>query len=161
MTTDFKMTFNIHVRETGEVVYFKHDGERFDQMNTVKLNADTEYEFRFTFHPALYIDKLLINGEIVKLELLERKKEDEDLRAYRSFYKTVADDVNRRGKRNEILLVLELQNGVFLKFSLQCKMYKAGENNHAHWGQKLAAIDMECLIEQGCNYVTIVKEKYF
>lgn len=47
-----------------------------------------------------------------------------------------------------------------MKIGLQCKFYKAGETDHSHWGQKLTAIDMDCKMEDGHNYVTILKEKY-
>lgn len=56
MTSEFKMTFKMTVRESGDVVCYKHDGQRFEQTQTVKLNADTAYELRFTVQPALYIE---------------------------------------------------------------------------------------------------------
>ena len=59
-----------------------------------------------------------------------------------------------------IVYLFQLENGVYMKFSLQCKMYKVGETDHAHWGQKLTAIDFDCKMEDGHNYVTVTREKY-
>ncbi|XP_045165212.2 uncharacterized protein LOC123529072 [Mercenaria mercenaria] len=162
METDFKLTVRINARETGDAVCFKHDGQRFEQMHTVKLNANTEYELIFTLHPAQYIEKLLIDGEHHKVEICHDDKDEyEDIRTYKTHYETVGYDVCKRGKRKELLLVLELENGVYMKIAIQCKLYKAGETNHSHWGQKLAGLELGCKMEEGHNYVQVLKEKYY
>ncbi|XP_045213276.2 uncharacterized protein LOC123564065 [Mercenaria mercenaria] len=161
MATEFKLIFRMTARAAGDVVCFKQDGQRFDQTHTVKLNTDTEYDLKFTLKPAIYVDKLMINGELHKLELCtDIKDESEDVRTYRTQYETVGHDVTKKGKRKELLFVLELENGVYMKISLQCKLYKVGETDHSHWGQKLTTVDMDCKMEEGHNYVTIMREKY-
>lgn len=162
MTTDFKVILQIHVHETGHVVSFKHDGQRFEQSHTVKLNTNTEYELIFTVQPALHMEKLMINGEEEKLELCrDNNDEYEDVKTYKTQYETVGYDVCRRGKRKEINFVIELENGTHLKFSIQCKMYKCGETEHTQWGQKLAGLELDCRIEEGHTYVAVIKDKYF
>lgn len=39
-------------------------------------------------------------------------------------------------------------------------MYKSGETEHTHWGQKLAGVELDCRMEDGHNYIAVVKEKY-
>lgn len=55
MATNFKVTFRLIAKKTGEVVSFKQDGQRFSQAWTIKLNTDTEYELRITFRPAMSV----------------------------------------------------------------------------------------------------------
>lgn len=40
---------------TGQPVYFKQDGQRFGQAQTLKLNVNTDYELRFTTKPGVHI----------------------------------------------------------------------------------------------------------
>lgn len=56
MATDFKLTFRMCARAAGDAVCYKQDGERFDQTHTVKLNTETEYEFKFSLKPAIYVE---------------------------------------------------------------------------------------------------------
>lgn len=46
-------TINCHV--TGQPVHFKIDGERFEQTHTLKLNKDSEYDFKFTLKPGIHV----------------------------------------------------------------------------------------------------------
>ncbi|KAL4239107.1 CB1 cannabinoid receptor-interacting protein 1 [Mactra antiquata] len=164
MATEFKLTFRMKEHEGGGHVCYKQDGQRFDQCHTVKLNAATEYDLSFTLKPAIYIDKLMINGELHKLEIKgggsNEGAEEAESKTYTAQYSTTGFDVSKSGKRQELLFVLELQNGVYMKISFQCKLYKTGEKNHSLWGQKLTAVEMECRTETGHNYVTVLKEKY-
>lgn len=45
-----------------------------------------------------------------------------------------------------------------LSFTIQCKLYKAGETYHAQWGQKLNALDIECKAEKDKTSVTVLRE---
>lgn len=56
--------------------------------------------------------------------------------------------------------MFQLENCVFMRFSLQCKVYKERETIHASWGQQLSSIEMDFKHEAGSSYVTIDKEKY-
>lgn len=54
----------------------------------------------------------MINGELHKLELTKGFKdgaEDEESRTYTSQYSTIGFDVSKSGKRQEMLLVLEVR----------------------------------------------------
>ncbi|XP_045165252.1 uncharacterized protein LOC123529107 [Mercenaria mercenaria] len=161
ITMNFKVTFRLVDKKSGGVVSYKQDGQRFGQSVTVKLNTDTEYELTVTVRPAVTVKKLMINGGAQTLEhAAGSKADDSDSKTYITQYSTVGYDVSKSGNRKEILLMLEFQNGAYMKTSLQCKLYKAGETSHSHWGQKLSAIDVECKIEEGHNYITVLKEKY-
>lgn len=54
----------------------------------------------------------------------------------------------------------QFQNDAYMKVCLQCKLYKAGETSHSHWGQKLCGIHVDCKMEEGHNYITVLNEKY-
>ena len=60
-TTSFNMkqylrvVANVTCHESGLPVYFKLDGERFEQVHTVKLNTDSEYDFKFTLKPGINV----------------------------------------------------------------------------------------------------------
>ncbi|XP_060570831.1 CB1 cannabinoid receptor-interacting protein 1-like [Ruditapes philippinarum] len=162
MDTNLKLSVRIIKRDSGKAVFYKHDGQRFEQTHTVKMNADKEYDIMFTLNPAMGIEKLLLNGEAHKIDRChDNNDEYEDTRTYVTHYETVGVDVCRRGKRRELLFVLELENGVYMKLSVQCKVYKFGETTHCSWGQQLAGIELDCKIEKGQNYVNILHEKYF
>lgn len=159
---DFKVLFQISVNKTDENVFFKPDGQRFEKAMTVKLNADTEYTLCFSIRPPLDLQNLLINGELFKFVEKKGAIEDEDFsKTYIAKYKTVPDDVNKNGKRKNVFFTLECENGVNMNFTIQCKVYKAGEINHAHWGQKLSTVNMDCKINKEQNCIKILNEKYF
>ncbi|XP_052257792.1 uncharacterized protein LOC127862623 isoform X3 [Dreissena polymorpha] len=106
--------------------------------------------------------KLMVNGELHKLELVKGKANDEDSngRTYKTLFTTKGFEITKAGKRQEILIVIELENGVYMKVTLQCKVYAPGDKSHAQWGDKLSMIDMDCSLDPAHNYVTILKEKY-
>ena len=56
MDTNFKLSVRITERDSGKAVCYKHDGERFEQTNTVKMNANKEYDVMFTLQPAVNIE---------------------------------------------------------------------------------------------------------
>lgn len=161
MTTNFKVVFCLTAKNTGEGVTFKQDGQRFSQPSTIKLNTGTEYELQITLRPDMPVKKLLINGEMYSLEVAHgNKEEDSDSKTYVTQFSTTGYDVSKSGKRKEILLMLEFQSGGYMNLSFQCKLYKAGEISHSQWGQKLTAVHVDCKMEDGHNYITILQEKY-
>jgi len=50
-----RVVANVTCHESGLPVYFKLDGERFEQVHTVKLNTDSEYDFKFTLKPGINV----------------------------------------------------------------------------------------------------------
>lgn len=52
MSGNLKLTLRIVEKDSGDPVCFKQDGQRFERPETVKLNANTEYDIDFTFRPA-------------------------------------------------------------------------------------------------------------
>ncbi|XP_052769114.1 uncharacterized protein LOC128209214 [Mya arenaria] len=161
-TRKFKLTLRVSGREDGRPVHFKQDGQRFEHAHTVKLNASTDYEMKFTIKPAIHIDKLMINGELHKMEVcgLGEEADAADGRTYTTTFTTVGIEQCKSGKRREVLIVLELENGVYMKVILQCKLYPVGETSHASWGNTLNAFEIDCSLTTAHNYVTVTKEKY-
>lgn len=161
MPTTFKLLLQMKAIETDQVVCFKQDGQRFEQAHTIKMNVGTQYQLAFILRPATHVDKLMINGEIHKFEVVKGKMDEhEDERKYVAMFSSHGYDLSKSGKRKELLIVLELDNGVYMKISLQLKLYKAGETTHCQWGNKLSAVEYECQIDSGHNYVKVLKEKF-
>ncbi|KAH3697356.1 uncharacterized protein LOC127862625 isoform X1 [Dreissena polymorpha] len=162
MISNLKVTLRICKVDCATPIHMKPDGKRFEQACTVKFNKDTEHEMLFNFRPATCICKLMVNGELHKLELVKGKANDEDSngRTYKTLFTTKGFEITKAGKRQEILIVIELENGVYMKVTLQCKVYAPGDKSHAQWGDKLSMIDMDCRLDPAHNYVTILKEKY-
>ncbi|XP_052257787.1 CB1 cannabinoid receptor-interacting protein 1-like isoform X2 [Dreissena polymorpha] len=159
---NFKVILRMCGLEDAIPVHFKPDGGRFKKTNTVKLIKDTDYSVSFNTKPAMNIAKLMINGELHRLELVNGKSNDEvsNGRTYKTLFTTKGFELTKSGKRREILIVIELENGVYMRVTLQCKVYAPGDKSHAQWGDKLSMIDMDCSLDPAHNYVTILKEKY-
>ena len=51
----FKLDVNITKSEDSSPVFFKVDGERFKEVQTLKLQVDTNYRLSFEFRPAMEV----------------------------------------------------------------------------------------------------------
>ena len=51
----FKLDVNITKLEDSSPVFFKVDGERFKEVQTLKLQVDTKYRLSFEFLPAMEV----------------------------------------------------------------------------------------------------------
>ena len=51
----FKLDVNITKSEDSSPVFFKVDGERFKEVQTLKLQVDAKYRLSFEFRPAMEV----------------------------------------------------------------------------------------------------------
>ena len=51
----FKVNINITKHDDSSPVFFKIDGQRFKESQTLKLQVDTTYRLSFEFRPAMEI----------------------------------------------------------------------------------------------------------
>lgn len=159
----FKVILSIRKKEDDQPIYQKHDGERFTQPHTTKLNINTAYAVKIIIRPPVKLKDLILQGE--SLEVEESKhvdlEDDEEFGiTYISHFDTTGYNLNKRKKRKELPITLVFMEGYSLMINLQCKLYPEKEVEHAHWGQVLTWLEYECKVEEGTSHVDVIREKY-
>ncbi|KAJ7357427.1 CB1 cannabinoid receptor-interacting protein 1 [Desmophyllum pertusum] len=81
----FKLDVNITKLEDSSPVFFKVDGERFKEIQTLKLQVDTTYRVSFEFRPSKEVSEISIAGGGLQHEL---KRGDERSSHYECSWST-------------------------------------------------------------------------
>jgi len=163
-TASFKLLISLRQAQDGEgvgiPVFHKQDGERFEDMTTVKLNADTKYNIKLTTRPANGINRVLLRGE--ELELSKQKPElgDENCCIYQCEWSTQGLEVTKGGTRTYIQFMVETEDKSSVTVGLQVKVYPAAESTHSRWGQELGMLEVDCDRQAGAGDITVVRQAY-
>ncbi|XP_064603418.1 CB1 cannabinoid receptor-interacting protein 1-like [Liolophura sinensis] len=157
MASSFSLSLTLKKEPEHDAIYFKQDGERFTSSHTVKLNVNTSYTVQIAIRPAHELVGAVIRGERCEPKL---SKEDENGIIYHLNWSTQGLELNKKGNRIEIPIVLEVKHHGPFKTTLQCKLYKDQEKVHSKWGQNLSSIVYECKIGDAGSHVDIIKERY-
>ncbi|KAJ8301722.1 hypothetical protein KUTeg_020709 [Tegillarca granosa] len=160
MAKSFKLSLLMR-KKSGDAIYHKQDGQRFDNPHTIKLNINTEYNVRIEIRPPLHLNNVIIHGERFEPKMDEKKSKDDDtLHAYEMSFNTTNYEMLKRGKRKELPLVFELEKGLTMSVQLQCKFYPETEKEHSKWGSALTMLEYECYVPESQTFVDIKREKY-
>ncbi|XP_056022347.1 CB1 cannabinoid receptor-interacting protein 1-like [Ostrea edulis] len=160
MTSHFKVLLSFTHKEGGGGVYYKHDGERFSQPHTLKLNQNTDYTV--AVQSPLILRDMMIHGERFEVKEVEPEKRHsaEDFRKFSATFNTTGYMVEKRNKRKDIAVALMFDGDVTLTVVLQCKFYQQTETEHSSWGTSLTWIEYDCTLTEGETGVLVKKEQY-
>ncbi|XP_070578734.1 CB1 cannabinoid receptor-interacting protein 1-like [Ptychodera flava] len=139
-------------------VYWKHDGQRFANNKTIKLNTDTLYTIKFVFQPSLRPVSFQIGGQELPLK---HKQDVSIVNDYVAKWTTQDMEVTNKGSRKDVQLIMHIEDKGVFNVSLQCKLYKPNDKHHARWGEELHHIEWECIPNnEKAGFVCVTKENF-
>ncbi|CAH3128375.1 unnamed protein product [Pocillopora meandrina] len=148
----FKMDIHITRFEDSSPVFFKVDGERFKETQTLKLQVDTSYKLSFEFRPSKEVSEISIGGGNVKHEL---KRSDERSSVYECSWSTNGMSTSKNKDRLYMIIFVKFQDGKEMNARVQCKMYSLKEKDHVKWGTCLKNLQIDCKVRDGQNVVDV------
>ncbi|GIY78789.1 CB1 cannabinoid receptor-interacting protein 1 [Caerostris darwini] len=155
--TNFQVTLTIKREDTNELVYYKQDGTRFDNENTIKMKVQTPYIFLLTIRPAQKIKVASMKGDQLKRSSEEITVEYSN---YCFHWKSTDIPVTKKNRRLSFNLILEIDGVGVLELPLQMKFYEATDTGHSKWGKSLHHVEFECMHKGGNSFVDILKTIY-
>ncbi|CAI9722459.1 Hypothetical predicted protein [Octopus vulgaris] len=157
MAATFRMTVGMRKRHKDVPVFFKQDGKRFPLSKTVKLNVNTPYNVIIALEPPRLLERVIIHGDPLTPKLLEGNSSKS---VFLQEWSSESADFSPSGKRTDITFIIEFQESITMKTTLQCKFYKQKEKDHCLWGTRLNGIEYLCRIPEGSTYAEIMEEQY-
>ncbi|XP_020618439.1 CB1 cannabinoid receptor-interacting protein 1-like [Orbicella faveolata] len=148
----FKLDVNITKSDDSSPVFFKIDGERFKETQTLKLQVDTTYRISFEFRPSKEVSEISIAGGNVEHEL---KRSDERSSHYECNWSTSGMSESKKKDRLYLVIFVKFQDGKELNARVQCKMYSLKDKNHVMWGSCLKSLQIDCRVRDGQSHVDI------
>ncbi|XP_054713339.1 CB1 cannabinoid receptor-interacting protein 1-like [Uloborus diversus] len=155
--TKFSLSLTIKRDDTNALVFYKQDGQRFDNDNTIKMKVQTSYKFILAFKPQQKINTAFLKGE--ELEIVEDEKET-GASKYSLKWNSNNVPVTKKNRRFNFPLIMDVQNVGTLELTLQFKFYPADDTSHSAWGKNLHFIEYDCLHKPGKSFVEILSQIY-
>ncbi|XP_055334546.1 CB1 cannabinoid receptor-interacting protein 1-like [Paramacrobiotus metropolitanus] len=140
-----KLTFNIKRESDGIPIYFKADGQRFEQQLTIKLQRDETYRIDLTVRPAIPIEILRLQDENIGLEKIS-KFIDPNALSYTGVWKTAHFPLTEKNKRELIKITVVMKAMPMFSAMMQCKFYENTDAQHARWGDKLTNLEYDGVV---------------
>ncbi|XP_012559108.1 CB1 cannabinoid receptor-interacting protein 1 [Hydra vulgaris] len=153
-----KVIFRL-INVSGSEVYFKQDGQRFHENQTLKLAIESQYKVNVEVKPPLELTFLQFGGEEPEIKRVS-KNDDDEKSVYQFEWSTLGMEATARTQRVEMPCFIRFKDYKELNFKLQTKFYPTKEVKHITWGQKLHTITLECTIANG-NYPSYVDKKLY
>lgn len=157
MASTFRMTMGMRKKTKDVPVFYKQDGKRFPLTRTVKLNINTTYNVIIALEPPRLLERVIIQGDPLTPKVLE---DTDNKSVFLQEWSSEAVDYSTSGKRSDITFIIEFQESVTMKTTLQCKFYKEKEKDHSHWGTRLNGIEYLCRVPEGSTYAEILEERF-
>ncbi|OWA50034.1 putative CB1 cannabinoid receptor-interacting protein 1 [Hypsibius exemplaris] len=151
-----RLTLSFKRESDGLPVYFKSDGQRFANPQTIKFQQDETYNVEITVRPVIPIEQFQLQDEKISLEKIN-KSLDPNALTYAGIWKTTGFPVTDKNKREQLKLTISLWNKGTLTASLQSKFYEHTETQHARWGDKLTFVEFECTVSADGS-LTVLKQ---
>ncbi|XP_062602808.1 CB1 cannabinoid receptor-interacting protein 1-like [Saccostrea cucullata] len=160
MASKFKVLLSLKRKEGGGGVFYKHDGERFTQPHTLKLNQNTDYVV--TVQSNRKLRDLIIHGERCEVTEVKRDKSNtsDDSLKFSANFNTTGYAAEKKKGRKDIAVALTFDDGAALTVLLQCKFYSQSEIEHCRWGSSLTWIEYDCTLTEGQTGVQVNKHKF-
>ncbi|CAL1283253.1 unnamed protein product [Larinioides sclopetarius] len=153
----FQVSLSIKRDDGNAQVFYKQDGQRFDNDITIKMKVQTSYKFLLTVRPSQKIKLASLKGE--ELEMTSEEVNSESTN-YAFEWNSNNIPVTKKNRRLSFNLILEIQNKGVLELPLQMKFYHATETNHSSWGKSLNSIEFNCLQKTGNSFIEILSTVY-
>nr|CAD7405216.1 unnamed protein product [Timema cristinae] len=100
---------------------------------------------------------LMIAGQ--EMEPSERFR-DSTACAYSSYYNTDGLNHSKKGQREDLAIVMKVQETGELSTCLQVKLYKQRDTQHCEWGSQLHCVELDCCALEGDVSVRVNKETF-
>ncbi|KAK2727578.1 CB1 cannabinoid receptor-interacting protein 1-like [Artemia franciscana] len=153
----FRPTISFRQEPSGDPVYCKVDGERFNKPKTIKLMTESSYRIDITLKPPMTLEEASFHGQ--NLELVQ-KFGDSNACVHSSNFNTNGLKPSKKKERETMVLSLKIKEVGLLQMETQMKLYSASSTQHCQWGTMLHGIEMECESSPESDYVKIIKEIY-
>ncbi|PVD25817.1 hypothetical protein C0Q70_13480 [Pomacea canaliculata] len=159
MDERLKIRVSVQQWPTKNPVYFKPDGRRFSYPDTLKLRADSAYLVQTLISPGRTLTAMQIRGQTLLLSRLKAGLRHGDSVQYSAIWTTTGYEVNKKGTRTLLPIVLELKGENIVLAMVQCKIYPGeGSGGHWQWGQPLRAIELECSAASDGSYIDVLRQ---
>ncbi|GFT31607.1 uncharacterized protein NPIL_620701 [Nephila pilipes] len=155
--TQFQVTLGIKRDDGNAMVFYKLDGQRFENDNTIKMKVQTPYKFLLTIRPPQKIKIASAKGEELKMSSEEMSAE---FSKYCYQWANNNIPITKKNRRLSFPLLLEIHNLGILELPLQLKFYQANDTTHSAWGKSLHHIEFDCVYKSGRSFVEILKTVY-
>uniref|UniRef100_A0A8C8SLM1 CB1 cannabinoid receptor-interacting protein 1 n=1 Tax=Pelusios castaneus TaxID=367368 RepID=A0A8C8SLM1_9SAUR len=149
-----RIRVSLKIQPHDEPVYFKVDGERFEQNRTIKLLTGANYKVEVTLKPgALYATTMGIGGVTVPLE--ENSRDPQSV-SYTGIYDTEGVPHTKSGQRQP----LQFSDIGTFETVWQVKFYDYHKRSHCQWGNPFGSIEYECKPNETRSLMWINKEVF-
>lgn len=153
----FQVALSIKRDDSNAMVFYKVDGQRFDNDNTIKMKVQTPYKFSLTIRPPQKIKVASAKGEELEMVSEEMSKE---FTKYCYQWSSNNIPVTKKNRRLGFNLIFEINNLGVLELPLQLKFYEANDTTHSAWGKSLHHIEFDCVHKAGHSFVEVLKTLY-
>jgi len=148
----FKLDVNFTKLDDSSPVFFKVDGERFKEIQTLKLQVDTTYRLSFEFRPSMEVSEISVAGGNLEHEL---KRSDERSSHYECSWSTNGMSESKNKDRLYLVIFVKFKDGKDLTARVQCKMYSLKDKNHVTWGTCLKNLHLDCKVKDEQSHIDV------
>ncbi|GFQ85743.1 uncharacterized protein TNCT_604441 [Trichonephila clavata] len=153
----FQVTLSIKREDSNAMVFYKQDGQRFDNDNTIKMKVQTPYKFFISIRPPQKIKLASAKGEELEMSSEEMSS---DFSKYCYQWSSNNIPITKKNRRLSFNIILEISNLGVLELPLQLKFYGENDTTHSAWGKSLHHIEFDCVYKTGHSFVEIIKTMY-
>uniref|UniRef100_T2M7W6 CB1 cannabinoid receptor-interacting protein 1 n=1 Tax=Hydra vulgaris TaxID=6087 RepID=T2M7W6_HYDVU len=140
-------------------VFFKQDGQRFNEQHTIKLATCSNYQVKMEIEPMTELTFFKLGGMDIKFEKVTNTANDTKL-VYQLFWSTAGISTTMRKFRTDVPCTIKFKKYKKINFKFQVKFYSSNDRKRSELGKKLNSIDLECTIGRG-SYTSSVDCKTF
>ncbi|CAM9883556.1 CB1 cannabinoid receptor-interacting protein 1 [Lethenteron reissneri] len=137
-----KISISLKTHPSDGAVFFKVDGQRFNQTRTIKLLIGAKYKVAVLIKPGTVRTRAMLIGDCEVP--LEEGARDLTQVTYAGYFDTAALTATKSGERQPTAVSIRLEDIGTFEAVWQCKFYNYPKRDHCQWGNSFAAIDYEC-----------------
>ncbi|XP_006114166.1 CB1 cannabinoid receptor-interacting protein 1 [Pelodiscus sinensis] len=153
-----KINVSLKIQPNDGPVYFKVDGQRFDQNRTIKLLTGAKYTVEVVLKPGVvHATTMGIGGVTVPLE---EKSRDPQVVCYTGVYDTEGVPHTKSGQRQPLQVNIQFSDIGTFETVWQVKFYDYHKRNHCQWGNAFGSIEYECKPNETRSLMWINKELF-
>jgi len=153
-----KVALKITKKKDGTPVFYKQDGERFTNQETLKMQTATDYVVKLEITPSIELLTLKFAGVEYPFDALNNAESDAKA-VYQLTWSTHGIDPTLSRHRADVPCAIKCKGYKELDFKLQIKFYTTEDSKHAVWGQKLSSLNVDGTIGRGTylSYVDTIR----
>ncbi|XP_038253236.1 CB1 cannabinoid receptor-interacting protein 1 isoform X2 [Dermochelys coriacea] len=153
-----KISVSLRIQPNDGPVYFKVDGQRFDQSRTIKLLTGAKYTVEVVLKPGVvHATTMGIGGVNIPLE---EKSRDPQVVCYTGIYDTEGVPHTKSGQRQPLQVNIQFSDIGTFETVWQVKFYDYHKRNHCQWGNAFGSIEYECKPNETRSLMWINKEMF-